>query len=590
MFLRRHGRNKDGKDHGYWSLCETIRTPAGPRQRTLCYLGELNGSEHARWRKTISVFNAEGEEKQLQLFPEEAHATESDPNVVQIRLDRVGWERPRHCGDVVLGLHLWRQLELDRFWAERMDGLPGEVRWSLMAALLAVNRLLAPGSELSIEDRWYATTALDDLLGIPQEHVHTDRLYRTLDRMLPHKEALEKHLRKKYGELFGVTFDVLLYDLTSTYLEGEAARNPQAQRGYSRDHRPDCKQVILALVVSEEGFPLAYEVFDGNRVDVTTLEEILGAVESKYGRAQRVWVFDRGIVSEDNLEILREHQGLYLVGTPRSALRHFEGDLLSAGWKRIRPEVEVKLIPIPGGQETYVLCRSQGRKLKEQAMHQRQIQRVEAGLSRLSEQVASDRMREEVKIQRRIGALLARNPQVADLYEVHLKKAGTAMRLMWRKNPAKNRWASLREGHYLLRTNLKDRDPEALWEKYVQLTEVEASFRALKSELAIRPIWHQRQDRVQAHILVAFLGYCLWVSLKQNLKRARLDLSPAKALHLAGKIYSGDILLQTTDGRTLRLRRICKPEPNAAHLLHALKVSLPQRLNRDLELQNVVQT
>ncbi len=313
-------------------------------------------------------------------------------------------------------------------------------------------------------------------------------------------------------------------------------------------------------------------------------------MDGNYGRARRVWVFDRGIVSEENLEILREHEGLYLVGTPRSALRRFERELLAGGWKCIREEVEVKLIPTPAGQETYVLCRSHGRKLKEQAMQQRQTQRVDAGLSRLSDQVASGRMREEVKIQRRIGALLARNPQVADLYEVHLNRRGSSLRLIWRKNPDKDRWAALRQGHYLLRTNLKERDPEALWEKYVQLTEAEAAFRALKSELAIRPIWHHRQDRVQAHILVAFLGYCLWVTLKQSLKRARLDLSPAKAIHLAGKIYSGDILLQTTDGRTLRLRRICKPEPEAARLLQALRVTLPKRLNRDLELQNVVQT
>jgi transposase len=408
--------------------------------------------------------------------------------------------------------------------------------------------------------------------------------------MLPHKEALEKHLKTRYGELFHVRFDLLLYDLTSTYFEGEAARNPQAQRGYSRDHRPDCKQVLLALVVSEEGFPLAYEVFDGNRADVTTLEEVLEKVESKYGRAHRVWVFDRGVVSEDNLDMLRQHEGVYLVGTPRSMLRGFEQELLSEGWRQICGEVEVKLIPTPSAQETYVLCRSHGRKLKEQAMHQRQRQRVEEGLSRLSNQVASGRMREEVTLQRRIGALLARNPQVSDLYEVHLQPRESSWRLIWRKNPLKDRWASLREGHYLLRTNLRDQDPQALWEKYVQLTEAEAAFRTLKSELAIRPIWHHRQDRVQAHILVAFLGYCLWVTLKQSLKQAHLDLSPAKALHLAGKIYSGDILLRTTDGRRLRLRRICKPEPEVADLLQALRITLPKRLNRDLELQNVVQT
>lgn len=583
MYLRTHHRFKDGKDHVYWSLAETIRTAEGPRQRILCYLGELNSREEKRWRKTISVFNHEGEEKQLSLFPSDHPVPEDDPNVVKIRLDRVAWERPRECGNVVMGLHLWKTLELDRFWQKAIDSQPADVRWSSVASILALNRLMEPGSELSIEERWYGKTCLDDLLGIPAEKVNTDRLYRSLDLMLPHKEALEKHLRTKYGELFQANFELLLYDLTSTYFEGEAKANSQAQRGYSRDHRPDCKQLIIALVVSEEGFPIAYEVFDGNRSDVTTLEEILSIVERKYGRFKRIWVFDRGIVSEENLEVLRKYGGHYLVGTRRQELKQFERELLSEGWQQVREDVEVKLIPIPNGEETYVLCRSQGRRQKEKAIHMRAVKRIEKQLVKLQRRIARGRIKDRVKIERRIGAILARSPQVADLYQVKLQKRGARQTLIWERVEAKMTWARLREGSYLLRTNLKGETPEALWEKYMQLVEVEASFRAFKSELAIRPIWHHKSSRAQAHILVAFLGYALWVTLKHTLKRTGLPLSPMKALYLAGKIQSGDILLETTDGRMLCLRRISRPDQESKKLLDGLGITLPERLNLDME-------
>lgn len=583
MYLRTHHRFKDGKDHVYWSLCETIRTEEGPRQRLLCYLGELNSREEKRWRKTISVFNQEGEEKQLSLFPSDSPAPEDDPNVVKIRLDRVAWERPRECGNVIMGLHFWKMLELDQFWQKRVDSEPADVRWSSVASILALNRLIDPGSELSIEERWYGKTALDDLLGIPEEKVNTDRLYRALDLMLPHKETLEKHLRTKYGELFQADFELLLYDLTSTYFEGEAKANPQAQRGYSRDHRPDCKQLIIALVVSEEGFPIAYEVFDGNRSDVTTLEEILSAVERKYGRFKRIWVFDRGIVSEANLETLRTHGASYLVGTRRQELKRFERELLSEGWQKVREDVEVKLIPIPNGEETFVLCRSQGRKEKEKAIHARAIKRIEKQWVKLQRRVAKGQIKKEPKIERQIGAILARSPQVADLYEVKLEKKNGAPILVWERAETKMTWAKAREGSYLLRTNLKGEIPEALWEKYMQLVEVEAGFRAFKSELAVRPIWHRKRSRAQAHILIAFLGYALWVTLKHALKREGLSLSPMKALHLSGRIQSGDILLETTDGRKLRLRRVSRPNQESKELFNRLGITLPERLNLDME-------
>src|SRR5438876_8624833 len=364
MFLRKLRVHKDGKEHGYWSLVETIRTADGPRQRTLCYLGELNGTAQARWLKTIEVFNEQGESRQLKLFPAEVEPPEDDPNVARVLLNKVRLERSRQFRNCFVGLELWKRLELDRFYEELIDEDEADVAWSRIAALLAINRLCEPSSELAVEERWYPATALDDLLGIAEGKVNDTRLYRCLDRLIPHKTKLERHLRQRYGELFAVSFDVLLYDLTSSYVEGEAENNPMMRRGYSRDHRPDCKQVVIALIVNEDGFPLSYETFDGNRADVTTLETVLRMVERKYGKARRVWVFDRGIVSEENLAARRGAQ--YLVGTPRAKLKQFEKHLLEDGSEQVRPDVEVKLVPTPQGEETYALCRSTARRAKEE--------------------------------------------------------------------------------------------------------------------------------------------------------------------------------------------------------------------------------
>ena len=390
MFLRSHRRHKDGKDHTYWSLVETVRTPDGPRQRPLCYLGELNDTAQARWLKTTAVFNEHGESRQLQLFPSHVELPNGETDVAQVLVDRVRLERTRCFGNGFLGRELWRRLGLDRFCEELLDRPddPADVPWSQVAAVLAINRLCAPGSELAIEQRWYPATALDDLLGIEDAKINDTRLYRCLDRLLPHKTKLERHLKQRWGELFAAEFDVLLYDLTSSYVEAAALNNPMMQRGYSRDHRPDCKQVVLALIVNTEGFPLSYETCDGNRADVTTLEAVLRMVERKYGQARRVWVFDRGIVSEENLEALRRRQGQYLVGTPCAKLKQFERELLEEGWHQVRPEVEVKLVPTPHGEETYILCRSTARKEKEQAMRSRFSARMEKALRALSKRVA----------------------------------------------------------------------------------------------------------------------------------------------------------------------------------------------------------
>jgi transposase len=585
MFLRAHDRTKDGKAHCYWSLVETGRTPDGPRQRTLCYLGELNGFAQARWLKTIEVFNQQGESRQLQLFPADRAPSEDDPRIARIRVDRVRMERTRHFGECFLAWELWRRLQLDRFWEGVLDqsGEEPEVPWSRVAALLAINRLCAPGSELAIEQRWFPTTALDDILGLAKDKINDTRLYRCLDRLLPHKTKLEQHLRQRYGELFAAEFDVLLYDLTSSYVEGAAAKNPMMQRGYSRDHRPDCKQLVIALIVNGEGFPLSYETFNGNRADARSLEAVMRMVERKYGKARRVWVFDRGIVSEENLRRLRRHQGQYLVGTPRSQLRRFEQELLRQDWTRARDGIEVKLVPAPGGEETYLLCRSAARQEKEKAMRSRFSRDMERALAGLEKQLRGGKLKDRNKAERRLGAIRARYSRVADLYHTEILETEKQLKLDWKIREDRRAWQQAREGAYLLRSNLPPSDPDQLWKSYIQLTEAEAAFRALKSELAVRPIYHQLEPRTKAHLLVAFLGYALWVALKHLLPAKKLDYSPTEALSLASSLHSADIVLPTTDGREIRLRRITTPTEKQRVLFERLGIVIPDRLNLDQE-------
>ena len=578
MFLRAHERRKDGKEHSYWSLVETVRTADGPRQRTLCYLGELNSSAQARWLKTVEVFNEQGESQQLKLFPSDVEPPANDPNVARVILNKVRLERTRQFGACWLGLQLWKQLGLDNFFERRVDGDRAEVPWSQIAAVLAINRLCAPGSELKIEERWYPSTALDDLLEIAEGKLNDTRLYRCLDKILPEKTRLEQHLKEQYGELFQADFDVLLYDLTSTYVEGAAEENALMRRGYSRDHRPDCEQLIIALVVNREGFPFSYEVFDGNRADVTTLETILRVVERKHGKARRVWVFDRGVVSEENLAAIRRRGGHYLVGTPRSKLKQFEAELLQDNWQQVRPEVEVKLVGIPQGEETFILCRTQGRQQKEKAIRSRFSARIEDALRRLERRVAAGRLKDRDKIQRCLGRIEARHPQIADLYDMRVVVMAERLRVQWAIKPERQTWRDAREGAYLLRTNLRNENAPALWSQYMQLTEVEAAFRALKSELSIRPLFHQLERRVKAHLLVAFLGYAMWVTLKHLLKRWQSELSPAKALELLATLHSADIVLPTTDGREIRLRRVTEPTSEQKQLLQQLRIQLPDSL------------
>jgi transposase len=597
MFLRPHRREKDGKDHTYWSLVETARTPDGPRQKTLCYLGELNSSAQSRWLRTIEVFNEQGDSQQLKLFPSDVAAPVDDPQVAQVLLNKVRLERTRQFGSCFLGLELWKRLELDRFFEQSVDQEETDVPWSRVAALLAINRLCAPGSELAIEQRWYPATALDDLLRIEEGKINDTRLYRCLDRILPHKTKLERHLKERYGALFGAEFDVLLYDLTSTYVEGAAEKNPMVRRGYSRDHRPDCEQLVIALIVNNEGFPFSYETFDGNRSDVSTMETILRMVERKYGKARRIWIFDRGIVSEENLAAIRKRGGQYLTGTPRSQMKQFEAELLKEDWTQVRPEVEVKKVPIPNGEETYILCRTSGRAEKEKAIRNRFSNSMETALKGLEKAIVTGRLKDRNKMERRLGKIQARHPQVNDLYDLALRDTAEGVRLFWEIKEDRKNWRESREGAYLLRTNLQAESAEQLWSKYMQLTEAEASFRALKSELSIRPLFHQSEPRVKAHVMVAFLGYALWVTLKHLLKRQPVldskssagaaddiqPISPMKAIALLSTLQSADIVLPTTDGREIRLRRITEPTAEQKSLLRQLGINLPEHLQFNRE-------
>jgi transposase len=601
MFLRPNHRGKDGKEHTYWSLVETVRTADGPRQKTLCYLGELNSSAEARWLTTVEVFNQQGEAQQLKLFPSHVAPPPDDPQVARVLLNKVRLERTRQFGACFLGLELWKRLELDRFFEQAVDGDPADVPWSRVAALLAINRLCAPGSELAIEQRWYPSTALDDLLQVEEGKINDTRLYRCLDRILPHKTKLERHLKNRYGELFGAEFDVLLYDLTSTYVEGAAEKNPMVRRGYSRDHRPDCEQLVIALIVNNEGFPFSYETFDGNRTDVSTMETILRMVERKYGKARRIWVFDRGIVSEENLAAIRKREGQYLTGTPRSQMKQFEAELLKEDWTQVRPEVEIKKVSIPQGEEIYILCRTSGRKEKEKAIRNRFSNSMETALKGLEKAIVKGRLKDRNKMERRLGKIQARHPQVNDLYNVALKDTAEGVRLFWQIKEDRKNWRESREGAYLLRTNLQAATAEELWSKYMQLTEAEASFRALKSELSIRPLFHQLEPRVKAHVMVAFLGYALWVTLKHLLKRRPAivpkpsateenaqPMTPMKAIALLSTLQSADIVLPTTDGREIRLRRITEPTAEQKLLLRQLGISLPEhlRFNRECSVDS----
>lgn len=586
MFLKTHSRRKDGKAHQYFSLVESVRTARGPQHRTLAYLGELNGTSEAAWRKTISVFNGEsGDECQLELFPSDTPALPAGERVVQVRLDRVRWERPRDYGEVFLAHHLWKLLGVDALLEEQMVAGDEEIPWPVMAFILTAARLIAPSSELAIEEQFYPRTALADICGVPEDKVNKDRLYRALDRLLPHKGALEAHLKSRMGMLFNEPFDLLLYDLTSTYFEGLAEGNPTARRGYSRDHRPDCVQIVIGLVVTKSGLPIGYEVFAGNQADSTSLDDIMTKMEALYGEASRVWVFDRGVSSEKNLEALRKKGGLYLVGTPRSLLRKVEAELLEDDWKSVREGIEVKLVPAPEGRvDTFILCRSTDRRQKETAIHDRFERMIEDRLARIGAAIQSGRLRSRDALQQRLGRMKSECSRVARAYIFEVEGDGDSLRFAWQKDQAKADFMRHSEGAYLLRTNLSGHSEEELWHMYMQLNDAEAAFRTLKQDLSIRPIYHQTEDRVKAHVLVCFLAYAMYRTLDRIAKEKGLAMTARKVIASMGTIKSGDIILPLVDGRELRLRRVNRPDTAQAELLTRLELQIPEKLGDDAVL------
>ena len=592
VFLKVHDRSKDGKEHRYYSLVESVRTSRGPQHRTLAYLGELNGSTESAWRKSIAVFNGEGAESQLELFASDSPVVPSGERVVQVVLDRVRWERPRDFGEVYLARHLWRLLGLDELLEERMEQGGEAISWSVMAFILTAARLIAPSSELAIEERFYPKTALEDILGVAEDQVNKDRLYRALDRLLPHKATLESHLKSRIGTLFEEPFDILLYDLTSTYFEGLGEGNPQARRGYSRDHRPDCVQVVIGLVVTKSGLPLGYEVFAGNQAEPTTLEGMMAKMEALYGKASRIWVFDRGVASEKNLEALRRAGGLYLVGTPRTLLRKVEAQLLEENWTKVRDGIEVKRVASPdGSQDTFILCRSTDRRKKEAAIHDRFERRIEERLGRIEAAVQSGRLRSRDVLQQRLGRLKLECSRVARAYSFHVEGDGEALSFSWTKDEAKAQYLRHTEGAYLLRTNLAGHDEPELWTMYMQLNDAEAAFRTLKQDLAIRPVYHQTEHRVKAHVLVCFLAYAMYRTLDRLAKTKGLDMTARRVLDSLSGIKSGDVVLPLVDGRELKLRRVSRPDPQQAEILTRLVLDLPERVGIDtVHMPGVVQT
>jgi transposase len=566
MYIRRCYRKKDGKRHAYWALVESYRTVRGPRQRVVAWLGAMDEEGRIGVKRFAEAQSCE----QGDLFVEAG-----EPEWVEIDLKGVRVERTRRFGGPWLGRTLLHQLDLDRFLEQRLSRGREQVPWPLMAMVLVLGRLCDRSSELSLAERFYEHSALPDLLGVPAEKVNEDRLYRALDALLPHKAELEKHLRQKLGELFSLDYDLLLYDVTSTYFEGQAKANPLAQRGYSRDHRPDCKQVNLALVVSRSGMPIGYELFAGNRHDSTTLEQIIQHIERLHGRAQRIWVLDRGMVSEENVEFLKQGQRRYILGTPKSLLKKYEQELLSKDWHEVHEGLEVRLCPTPDRAEVFILCRSAQRQQKDQAIHARFEKRIEEGLHKI-EAALKKRKQDPLVIAQRVGRLLGNNTRAAGLFQVQVEAdSNGAARLRWSKSELWRDWTQLSEGCYLLRTNVTDWTPEQLWRAYMQLTQAEDAFHIHKSDLKIRPVWHQKAERVQAHILVCFLAYVLWKTLEAQCCQAGLGDEPRQVFRELSEIALVDIALPTRNGVTLRKRCIGQPTQHQLVLLQYLGLRLP---------------
>ena len=619
MFLRAYRRSKDGKTHTYYALVESLRTEAGPRQRVVAYLGELNSAQERRWQRTLVFYNREGEAQQLRLFPDDEDVPlPDDPDVARIRLASVGWTNPRRFGDVWLARWLWHYLGLADIVARHVPQGKETVRPADMVAIEVINRLCQPCSELALAEHWYAATGLEELLGVPDGAVTKDRLYRTLTQLLRGQEKIENDLKERYGVLFQVDYDLLLYDLTSTYFEGLAEDNDLARRGYSRDHRSDCKQVVVALVVTREGFPLAHCTWAGNTRDVQTVKRVVTAIEARFGKSNRIWVMDRGMISEESLAFLSEPGRRYLLATHRKALAVFDDELRCPGWQRLpdNPDVEVKVLVRPHQDEDehgregererepeserihYLLARSRPRRHKERAIRRRQRRALAKGLKKLQARVARGRLKKRDKIHEAIGRLTGRYPKARSFVTITVSDIPVSVNYTWKVARFKN--ALARDGAYLLRSNHAGWSAQEFWETYIQLTVVERAFRVLKSHLLLRPIWHQYSGRTQAHIFVCVLAYALWKTLDHLAKRAGLQtlirkpdadhgdaapkprpMTPEVILRELSKIQIGDIQLETTDGQKLALRRVARPDSEQKRILEALGLQLPERLSSD---------
>lgn len=572
----------------YWTLVECVRTARGPRQRVVATIGKLSDlkkEERVGWEEIRRVLSGEP------LKPSDLFEEQKDiPEWATVNTRGMQIERMRRFGDVYLGLALWKRLKLDQVFENLQKQGREEISWADMFCVLTVARMCQPSSELAIAESWYEKTALEDLLGISVDKVNESRLYRSLDHILVHKDDICKHLQDRYSEWFGSKFDFLFYDITSTYFEGQCPRNDQAKHGYSRDSRPDCKQVCIGLVVNVEGLPVGYEVFDGNRRDVTTLEDMVKLMEDKYGKAQRVWVLDRGFVSEENLDFLRERGAQYIVGTPRAVLKNFEKELDEKNWAAVEAGVEVKIVKHPdhGLAEKFILCRSEGRKEKERAMLERQVQRFDEKLQEIKTAIIAGRLTNDIQAAKRIGRWSGRYPKAERLIDVELVKdvAGRLVDLKIDRRIDRVDWAEKANGCYLLRTNLTEEDPEKLWKAYMQLVQAEKAFRLSKSDLGMRPIFHQEEHRVQAHIFVCFLALAMYKSLELWMSSKGLGNSPAKLLEEFREIRSMDIVMPVKDRNPLRLRIVAKPDEHVRVLLQRLEIKIP---NRPKVVENVVE-
>ena len=581
MFLRRYHRTKDGKTHTYYALVESVRTEAGPRQRVVAYLGELNHDQERRWQRTVVFHNRQGDGRQLRLFPDDDHVDlPDDPDVVRISLKSVGWANPRPFGDVWLGLWLWRHLKLDEIVERHIPRGKETISPADIVAIEVINRLCAPCSEFALAEHWYASTGLEDLLGVPDSAVTKDRLYRTLDHLLRAQEGIERDLKERLGTLFQLDYSLVLYDLTSTYFEGLAEENELARRGYSRDHRSDCKQVVVALVVTRDGFPLAHRTFAGNTHDLKTVQTIVTEIETQFGKTQRIWVMDRGMISDESLKFLSEPGRRYLLATRRGELAEFQAKLGKGGWKRLpkNPQVEVKLFKREDVH--YLLARSRPRRKKERAIRRRQRRGLARDLKKLCDLIDKGKLKKRDKILERVGRLKGRYPKARPFLTVNVTTTKRPS-LEWSWDRAKYKQALASDGAYLLRSNEPGWTAREFWETYIQLTVVERAFRVLKSDLLLRPIWHHYSGRTRAHVLVCVLAYALWKTLDHLAKRAGLvteirkpdprrprsspkprRMTPQVILRELGKVKIGDILMNTTDGRELVLRRVARPAPS----------------------------